>query len=87
MAMVMVAVIRRCNEATILQAIVDTSKNKKLYRVFFHFTAPEAGGKPKPYTQQSNRDRERFVPRLRRRMVALIDAPSIYISWVDKKIK
>ena len=62
MTMVMVAVIRRCNEATILQAIVCTSKVIQNYRVFFHFTAPEAGGKPKPYTQQSNRDRERFVP-------------------------
>ena len=43
-------------------AIVDTSKVITNYRVFFHFTAPEAGGKPKPYTQQSNRDREWFVP-------------------------
>ena len=59
MTVVMAVAIRLCcNEAT----IETHQKVIQNYRVFFHFTAPEAGGKPKPCTQQSNRERERFVP-------------------------
>ena len=80
----MAAAIRPCNEDTI-------ETHRKVIHPIFHFTAPEAGGKPKPYTQQSNRDRERFVPPREKEeeedsVLLQPPMPPQFIIWVDKNI-
>ena len=66
-----------------------TSKVIKIIGYSSTSTAPEAGGKAKPYTQQSNRDQEWFIPPAEEDdgVLLLSSMPPQFCRRVDKKIK